>query len=186
MPKHLAAAILFAIALIHQARADSADDRLKKLHELYQCPIFAYLVAIRHVPTPTRLDNRFLIVTIDHRVDQRFYAQCAFENLDRTLHCEISSPYFNEVMRPYFRGDRLEQVKALGYRARRKDNYFQKRDARSLAALYDAAGLLIDTLGRVFDMAPEEGLIYEAPLVKGQPPDVTEPGSPCAPLISAR
>jgi hypothetical protein len=169
---------------ISSASAASTDDRLKKLHELYQCPVFAYLVAIHR--TPLNYDNRYLIVTIEHRIDERFYAQCAFENQDRRMHCEISSPFFNAVMKPYFKGDRLTLIKALGYRSRHKDNYYQKRDAQSFKSLYEIAGLLIDTLGRVFDMEADEGLKYEAPLVKQAPDRGVEGSSLCAPLTSAK
>jgi hypothetical protein len=184
MSNRILATALSMAMFVSSVSAASTDDRLKKLHDLYQCPIFAYLVAIHR--TPLNDDNRYLIVTIEHRIDDRFYAQCAFESQDRRMHCEVSSPFFNPVMKPYFKGDRLKLIKALGYRSRRNDNYYQKRDAQSLTSLYQIAGLLVDTVGRVFDMEADEGLKYEAPLVKLPPRDGVAGSSLCAPMTSAR
>lgn len=184
MLKHILAMTAALALSISAARGDPTDERLKKLHDLYQCPIFAYLVAIHR--TSLDFDNRYLIVTIDHRVDERFYAQCAFEDQDRRMHCEVSSPFFNKVMTPYFRGDRLKLVRALGFHHRPKDNYYQKRDARSFKSLYRIAGLLVETVGQLFSMEPKEGLTYEAPLVKARPADAVEGSGFCAPMISAR
>ncbi len=167
----LGASMLTGLLFGPRAFADKTDDRITALQERYRCPIFAYLAAIHQTPTPLRLDNRFLIVTIDHRIDQRFYAQCAFDDLDRKMLCEVSSPFFNPDLQPYFTGTRLEQVQALGYLPRAQDNYFQWRDATTSNALYDIAGLLVKTVGYIFDMQPEEGLIFEAPLVTTKPTD---------------
>ena len=183
MIKRIVASLLTFMMSLSTVRADTDDDRLKKLHDLYQCPIFSYLVAIHRQPLVR--ENRYLSLEIAHRVDHRFYAQCAFEDEDRRMHCEVSSPFFNKVMTPYFRGDRLKIVKALGYRRQPKDNYYQKRDAQDLRSLFQIAGLLIETEGRLFDMEPDEGLNYDAPLVIGRPTDVTEGGF-CAPMISQR
>ena len=182
----LAILIACSLRLAPRAFADPTTDRIAALLDLYRCPVFAYLVAIHKTPTITRLDNRFLIVEIGHRIDHRYYAQCAFDDLDRKMICEVSSPVFNPELRPYFKGARLKRVKALGYRARRKDNYFQWRDARTPDALYAIAGLLVETLGYAFDMRPEEGLTYEAPLVPTKPDPPREAFSRCAPAISLR
>jgi len=185
MAKHILATTLAILLITTSARADSNDERLRRLHDLTQCPIFAYLAAIHRAPI--NIDNRYLVVIINHRGDQRFYAQCAFEKRDHRMHCEVSSPYFNPGMYQYFQGEHLKSVKSLGYRRRVNDNYYQKRNARRPEAIYDIAGLLIDTLGRVFDMQPEEGLIYEAPLVKQLPAISGADGSKlCAPMISLR
>lgn len=183
MAKHILATTFAILLIITSARADSNDERLRRLHDLYQCPIFSYLMAIHHAAI--NLQNRYLVLVIDHRVDERFYAQCAFEKQDRRMHCEVSSPHFNDVTQ-YFRGEHLAIVKSLGYRARKNDNFYQKRDARGPEALYQIAGLLINTLGKVFDMQPDEGLIYDAPLVKRSPENGIEGSKFCAPTISLR
>jgi hypothetical protein len=100
--------------------------------------------------------------------------------------CEVSSPAFHPDLKPYFEGASLKRVKALGYQARRKDNYFQWRDAGTPDALYAIAGLLVETLGYIFDMRPEEGLTYEAPLVPTKPDPPREDFSRCASSISTR
>jgi hypothetical protein len=99
--------------------------------------------------------------------------------------CELDSPFFNPVKK-YFRGDKLKLVKSLGYKPRRKNNYYQWRDARTPEALYDIAGLLVDTVGRVFDMRVDETLMYEAPLVTGTPKPTEDSRKYCGQQISLR
>lgn len=181
------ATVLLVSAAAGVANANADDDRIAALQAKYRCPIFDYLEAIHKYPTPQRTNNRYLIVTIDHRIDQRYYAQCAFEKLDRRMICEVSSPSFNpEFKSTYFAKARLPTIRALGYHARRKDNYYQRQPAESPEALYKIAGLLVETLGRVFDMQSDEALTYEAPLVP-KPPEPSEEGSRfCSPQISLR
>jgi hypothetical protein len=168
------------------AMADATEDRVAALQVKFRCPIFDYLEAIHKYPTPERTDNRFLIITIEHRGDQRYYAQCAFDNMDTRMLCELDSPASNPVMKKYFRGNKLKLVKSLGYRLHRKNNYYQLRDARTPEALYDIAGLLVDTVGRVFDMQVNETLTYQAPLVTGTPKPTDDSHKYCGQQISLR
>ncbi len=124
------ATILLAAFGATIARAGATDDRIAALQAKFRCPIFNYLEAIHNYPTPERIDNRFLIIMIAHRVDERYYAQCAFDSGDARMICELDSPFFNPSMKKYFRGDKLKLVKALGYRLHRKSNYYQYHDAR--------------------------------------------------------
>lgn len=176
----LAVPLLIGAFFASPAFADATLDRIAALQERYRCPIFAYLAAIHKTPTPQRRDNRFLIIAINHRIDERYYAQCAFDDLDRKMICEVSSPFFNPELQPYFKGARLKRVTALGYHPRHKHNYFQWRDARTCDALYKIAGLLVETVGYIFDMQPDEGLIYEAPLVKTKSEQPVEGRGGCA------
>jgi hypothetical protein len=75
-------------------RTDATEDRIAERQAKYRCPIFDYLQAIHKYPTPQRLDNRFLIITIGHRDDQRYCAQCAFDSMDTRMLCELDSPVF--------------------------------------------------------------------------------------------
>jgi hypothetical protein len=120
------------------ARAGAADDRIAALQAKFRCPIFKYLEAIHNYPTPERTDNRFLIIMIAHRVDERYYAQCAYDSGDARMICEIDSPFFNPSMKKYFRGDKLKLVKALGYRLHRKMQLL------SISRCQDAGGTLRD------------------------------------------
>jgi len=167
-------------------KADATDDRIAALQAKFRCPIFDYLQAIHKYPTPQRTDNRFLIIVIEHRGDERYYAQCAFDSMDARILCEVDSPFFNPVMKKYFRGKKLEIVKSLGYKLQRKNNYYQWRDARTPEALYDVAGLLVDTVGRVFDMRIDEALMYKAPLVTGTPKPTEDSHKYCGQQISLR
>jgi hypothetical protein len=181
----VATALLVTLGAV-SARADATDDRIAALQAKFRCPIFDYLQAIHKYPTPERMDNRFLIVTIGHRADERYYAQCAFDSMDARMLCELDSPFFNSSMKKYFRGEKLKLVKALGYKIHRKNNYYQLPDARTPEALYNIAGLLVDTLGRVFDMRIDETLTYQAPLVAGTPKPTEDSHKYCGEQISLR
>lgn len=106
--------------------------------------------------------------------------------MDTRLLCELDSPFFNPAMKKYFRGNKLKLVKSLGYKLHRKNNYYQWRDARTPEALYDVAGLLVDTVGRVFDMQVDETLMYKAPLVSGTPKPTEDSRKYCGQQISLR
>jgi hypothetical protein len=120
----LAILIACSLLLAPRAFADPTSDRIAALLERYRCPVFAYLLAIHKTPTVLRLDNRFLILEIAHRIDHGYYAQCAFDDLDRKMICEVSSPAFHPDLKPYFEGANLKRVKALGYQARRRTTIF--------------------------------------------------------------
>jgi hypothetical protein len=185
MMKHIFAAILVLAPLVSPAHADSDDDRLKQLHERYQCPIFSYLSAIHR--TPQARPNRYIIVSIKKRAAPIYFVQCAFENKDRRLYCEASSPYFNDELWAYFTPERLQVLKALGYTTKPTvHNYHQKPRISDDKSLFDIAGLFVESLGRLYDMQPDEGLDYDAPEIKGQPSLGTEGVKYCAPLISSR
>jgi hypothetical protein len=104
--------------------------------------------------------------------------------MDSRMLCELDSPFFNPTVKKYFRGKKLELIKSLGYKPHRKNNYYQWRDARTPEALYDVAGLLVDTVGRVFDMGVDETLIYKAPLVSGTPKPTEDSRKYCGQQIS--
>ena len=144
--KRSVAALLLVAFGATAACADATEDRIAALQAKFRCPIFDYLQAIRKYPTPERMDNRFLIITIEHRGDQRYYAQCAFDSMDTRMLCELDSPFFNPPI----------------------------------------AGLLVDTVGRVFDMQVNETLMYEAPLVSGKPKPTQDSRKYCGQMISLR
>jgi hypothetical protein len=185
LKRAVTAALPLAVGVTN-ARAGTTEDRITQLQAKFRCPIFDYLQAIHKYPTPQRTDDRFLIVTIAHREDQRYYAQCAFDSMDTRMLCELDSPASNPIMKKYFRGQKLKLVKALGYRVHKKNNYYQWPDARTPEAIYDIAGLLVDTLGRVFDMQIDETLMYEAPLVTGTPKPTEDSRKYCGEQISLR
>jgi hypothetical protein len=183
--RSVAAGLLLAMGAV-SARADANEDWIAELQAKYRCPIFDYLQAIHKYPTPQRMDNRFLIITIEHRGDERYYAQCAFDSMDTRMLCELDSAFFNPAMKKYFRGNKLKLVKSLGYKLHRKNNYYQWRDARTPEALYEVAGLLVDTVGRVFDMQVNEKLMYKAPLVSATPKPTEDSHKYCGQQISLR
>jgi hypothetical protein len=184
--KRLVTAVLLVAFSAANAHADAIEDRIAALQSKFRCPIFKYLEAIHNYPTPERTDNRFLIITIAHRVDERYYAQCAYDDMDARMLCELDSPFFNPSMKKYFRGDKLALVKSLGYRLHRKNNYYQVRDAQTAKARYEIAGLLIETVARVFDMRADEELMYEAPLLLPDSQRIAPLRETCEPQVSLR
>ena len=185
MTKKLVATMVACLLFVSAARADATDDRLKRLHELYQCPIFAYLIAIHHAPLSAK--DRYLTAAIADPVDEKYYAQCIFHNRDRVMHCEASSPFYHEQLKRFFTSDRLTLLKSLGYTTKpSKNNFHLERKVPNIDALSDIAGLYVETLGRVFDMQLDETLSYHAPLVKATPEGVGEGTKHCAPMISLR
>ena len=185
MLKHLAACAFSVAIFASAAYADSSDDRLKKLHDLYQCPIFSYLVAIHRAPSS--LKDRYLTLEIAGLHDRKFYAQCIFYNKDRKMHCEAASPFYDTELQDFFTRERLVVLRSLGYTTKpSKNNYHLERGVKNADSLYDIAGLLVETLGRVLDMQLDERLIYHAPLVKQTPAGGIEGSKLCAPLISLR
>jgi hypothetical protein len=183
--RSVAAVLLVALSAAN-ARADATEDRIAALQTKFRCPIFNYLNAIHAVPTYARTDNRYLIIAIAQRGDERYYAQCAFDNLDTRMICELDSPFFNPTMKKYFRGNKLKLVKALGYRLHRKNNYYQWRKSLAPEDRYEIAGLLVETVGRVFDMGADETLMYKAPLVIGTPKSTEYAAKYCEPQVSLR
>jgi len=183
--RSVTAVVLLAISAA-SARADATEDRIATLQAKFRCPIFKYLEAIHNYPTPERTDNRFLIITIAHRVDERYYAQCAYDSMDARMLCELDSPFFNPSMKKYFRGDKLKLVKSLGYRQHRKNNYYQWHDAQTVEARYEIAGLLVETVARVFDMRANEELMYEAPLLLPGSQRIAPLRDTCEPQVSLR
>jgi hypothetical protein len=45
-------------------------------------------------------------------------------------------------------------------------NFYFEQPTPNLKSLYEIAGTLVATFGRVFEMQPDETLAYHAPLVK--------------------
>jgi hypothetical protein len=185
MLKHIVVTTLLVAALATTARADSNDDRLKKLHELYQCPIFSYLQAIKRATPKTEQDS-FLIVEMSYPNDGRFYAQCAFFDDWTQLHCEAASPHYDKRLKAYFTPQRRQVLDMLGYTTRSsKNNFYVELPASDDQSLYGVAGLIVETVGRVFDMQLDERLIYHAPLVT-QMPRGSDGDKFCAPMVSVR
>lgn len=186
MLKHIIATTALLFAFATAAKADSDNERLKKLHELYQCPIFSYLLAIHRVPL-THKDDRYLVTAIARPDGEKLYSQCIFYNKDRKMHCEASSPFFHQELKSYFTAERLRILKALGYTTKpSKNNYHLEAKVTGIDSLYEIAGLFVETLGRIFEMQVDDKIIYHAPLVKGTPEAGVEGNRFCAPMISAR
>ena len=184
MLKHIIVTALSFAVLTSTARADANEERLKKLHELYQCPIFSYLQAIKSANPKTESDS-FLIVEMSYPSDGRFYAQCAFFDDWNQIHCEAASPHYDRRLKSYFTPQRRKLLETLGYTTRSsKNNFYTELPVSDDQALYEVAGLMVETVGRIFDMQLDERLIYHAPLVKQTPRG--EDNKFCAPMISLR
>lgn len=163
------------------AAADTTDDRIAALQAKFRCPIFEYLVALHD--TSTELKDRYLIVEIN--TQDRYYAQCIFYSKDRKMHCEAESEFYHPELAPYFTPKRRAALKSLGYSTKpTKNNYKLERKVTGTASLYEIAGLYVETLGRVFDMQPDETLNYNAPRVSLPPTGTAETRRFCQPKTS--
>lgn len=184
MFKHILASVLSIAIFTSSTLADSDEERMRQLYDLYQCPIFSYLTAIHRTRFKSEQD-RFLILEISDPRGGR-YGQCAFFDKDRQIHCEAASPYYEKRLKGYFTADRLKLLGTLGYTTEASSkNYYIERPAAGGKALYEIAGLLVETLGRVFDMQLDELLVYHAPLLK-RPPKQNSLRGFCAPVVSMR
>lgn len=180
--RSVAAAVFVAFAAA-SARADADEDRIAALQAKFRCPIFEYLSAIHRRAHKEKEQNRFLVAEIAAS-DPNYFVQCAFFDMDRQLHCEAASAYYDPRLKDYFTADRLKELGALGYSTTVSSmNYYFERRAPNAQALYDIAGIIVTTFGRVFEMQPDETLAYHAPLVKTPPVGKAE-GKFCSPLIS--
>lgn len=188
LPVTLARPIIVAVALAvvaGNAFANENDDRVATLQEKFRCPIFYYLAAI-HRSRSKDEQNRYLILEMSYPGDSRYYTQCAFFDSDRQIHCEAASPYYDERLKDYFSDGRLKALSTLGYSTViTSKNFYTERPVPDMKSLYDVAGLVVETLGRVFDMRLDDKLIYHAPLVK-RPPKRPEVLGLCSPMISSR
>src|SRR5215469_9773177 len=156
MAKHILATALVILISVTSAHADSNDERLGRLRALYQCPIFTYLAAIHRNHTAPE-QNQFLIIELSYPRDHRFYTQCAFFDDSRQIHCEAGSPFYDDRLKDYFTAERLATLAALGYTTETSSkNFYWERPVADLKSLYDIAGILIETMGRVFDMQLDE------------------------------
>jgi hypothetical protein len=175
--------IIAFVVVAGNAIADDTDDRVASLQEKWRCPIFSYLAAIHRARSKTE-QNRYLILEMTYPGDGRYYTQCAFFDGDKHIHCEAASPYYDERLKDYFSDDRIKALSSLGYSTEiSPKNFYVERPVPDMKSLYDVAGLLVETLGRVFDMTADDKLIYHAPLVKRTPKRFESLGL-CSPLIS--
>jgi hypothetical protein len=161
-----AAAVLLLAVGTTNTFADSTEDRIAMLQAKFRCPIFEYLSAIHRTAHKDKEQNRFVIAEIKPG-DAIYFVQCAFFDMDHKLHCEAASDYYDKRLKGYFTPERLKALGALGYSTEANSmNYYFERPTPNTQALYDIAGILVATLGRVFDMQLDETLAYHAPLIK--------------------
>lgn len=179
--KRLGAGVMLAAVASGLARADADDDRIAALQAKYRCPIFEYLVAIHHAP----LDKKHRFLTVEIANPNAHFTQCIFYNRDRKMHCEAESPFYQPELASYFTPARLALLKSLGYSTKAsKDNFHLERSVPGIAALFEVAGLYVDTLARVFDLQIDDKLTYRSPLVPNAPQPSEETARYCAPSIS--
>jgi hypothetical protein len=181
--KRSAAALLLLAFSVATARADATEDRIAALQAKFRCPIFEYLGAIRRAAHRDKEQNRFLIAEVTPG-DGRYFVQCAYFDMDQKLHCEAASAYYDKRLNGYFTSERLKALGALGYSTEASSmNYYFERATANAQSLYDLAGVLVVTLGRVFDMQLDEALAYHAPLVKRLRQSKSD-GKFCTPQLS--
>jgi hypothetical protein len=189
--------MIFAMAIalrVVAAQAETVEQRLMKaepplqqrldtLQSKYRCPITAYLSEIHRRPLKEK--DRYLILWISPRPE--IYVQCMFFDDDRQIHCEAASGYYGEKLPSFMTPSKFAALAAFGFSTDAAvGNFVHERAVPDVDALYDIAGLLIETLVRVYDMAIDDVLRYQAPLVPSPPRPLTGRGRHCPALISAR
>jgi hypothetical protein len=163
--------------------ADATNERIAALQAKFRCPIFEYLSAIHRTAHKDKEQNRFLITEITPG-DHSRYVQCAFFDMDHSLHCEAASAYYDKKLNGYFTAERLKILGTFGYSTEASSkNYYFERPTPNPKALFDIAGVMVATLGSVFDMTADETLTYEAPQIKQLRPTKVD-GKFCPPAIS--
>ncbi len=194
MPVCAAAAVTALALLCAATQADTLDERIAKgepplqrrleiLESKYRCPITAYLTEIHHRPSPEQ--DRYLILWRAGRPE--LYVQCAFFDDDRQIHCEAVSGYYGEPIAGFITPAKLTALAALGFSTDASaGNFVQERAAPDGEALYDVAGMLVETLARVYDLATIDELLHEAPLAPALPRTLTAGNRHCPALISVR
>jgi len=189
-----AALAIIIVLLFTVARADTIEQRLLRnepplpqrldtLQSKYRCPITAYLTEIHRRPLAKK--DRYLILWSAGRPE--FYVQCMFFDKDREIHCEAASGYYGEKIAGFATPTKLAALAALGFSTDASaGNFVQERPAADVEALYDIAGMLVESLVRVYDMGTADLLLHNAPLAPLAPRYLIDGSRHCPALISAR
>lgn len=170
------APILFFGILGSQYGAAAQDSpelraRLTKVLTAYRCSVTADLVEIQSRPHPEREDNRYLI--LESRQHPEFYAQCAFFDKDRQIHCEAASGFYSKPTARFITGDKRAVLAQLGFSTDdSKGNFVVERTLEDKSSLASIAELLLVTLVRVFDFEATDTLMFNAPLLGIAPGDL--------------
>lgn len=154
-------AIAVIVALLgREARADTIEQRLMTgeprlqqrldtLQAKYRCPITANLTEIRR--RPLAQPHRFLILSTMARPE--FYVQCLFFDKDRQIDCEGASGYYYDKIAGFATPPKLVALAALGFSTDvSAGNFVRQRPVTNPDSLYDIAGMLVETLARVYDL----------------------------------
>ena len=170
-----------AILVICLSRATAAESitqqnvRINTLQTQYRCWIASILTHIGR-QKKSDPDDRFAIFYPATRPDA--YVQCLFRPDGKEIYCEAESGYYAPRYTPS--PDKVAIAASLGFSTdATKGNFKLYRPITDPEALDRIAGLIVETLGRVYDLRLDETLNLNAPLVKAMPV------RPCAPLIGS-
>lgn len=138
-------------------------ERLAQAFGTYRCAVTAYLSAIH--AKPFSLKHRYLILVPKQHPD--FYVQCVFfEVHDEGIRCEAASHFYNAAIAGRETPDRLAILAELGFSTDgSKGNFFFERAVKDQSTISDVAEVMVATLVRYFDYAPDEQLVFNAPLL---------------------
>lgn len=93
------------------------------------------------------------------------YVQCAFFDDDQQIHCKAVSGYYGEPIAGFITPAKLAALAALGFSTDASAGKFvRERPMPDVEALYDVAGMLVETLVRVYDSETIDVLLHNAPL----------------------
>ena len=160
------------------------DNDLAAQQAKYRCLITAYLAAIHRAPFNGERD-RFLILNSAGRAGR--YVQCAFFDGDKQLHCEAASGFYWSEIARFMSPARVAVVAALGYSTdASQGNFVQEHPVPDAHALYEIAGLLVETLVRVYELQANDTLEFVAPLVVSAPKPETGGNRECSPRLISR
>lgn len=180
--RRLLLALTVVLLTLPSLAATPLQQRLDKLQEKYRCQITAYLRAIR--ARPLTVKHRFLI--IERMARSEYYVQCLFYDNDSNIDCEAVSGYYNPDLTGFATPAQLAALAALGFSTDASaGNFAQQRPVPNDGALYDIAGMLVETLVRVYDLQIDDLLVFHAPLVPFPPPPRWNGDRHCPALIGA-
>ena len=176
MPSILLALLLVALPVrsrakdvfvpVSPARA-GADGSLNAEQARYRCRIAGALEYLRNQPIVAK--NPLIVIDVLHRRDA--YQQCMMEPDRQTLYCEAASGFYYEPARKQFNARKLNTMEGLGYTPDGSNsNFTVEIPVSGPRDMYGAAGMLIETFVRIYDLKPAEVLEYWSKNLSGELP----------------
>lgn len=156
-------------------QAEPAANDLNALLGAYQCTVFDAIEAIHRIKHPGYEQNRYLVLVVMDK-PQAFvqtYAQCHFEDGDRSFDCEVASGYWEDIVRKpadHMPPSSIAYLGSLGFNTNDSHANFQREmPAKTQEQRAEVAELLLRAMYGVFNARANSRIDIEAPeLFRGQ------------------